>query len=86
MPSSPEILDSGCTVGIVEVLHQTNAHDTGTAYSDIGITREVAVYLHRKEQSCHKNRETVDKITVNGIRIVVYGIDKGRYVPLCHVA
>ena len=46
MPTAPEFLDGARHIGHIEVLHQADAHDTGAADGDVGVTREVTVDLY----------------------------------------
>ena len=57
MPAAPEITDGGGEIGCAEVLHQLDAEETGTADSNVGVAREVAVDLDAEEHGTDGERE-----------------------------
>ena len=50
VPARPELLDGGCRLGVIEVFHKTNAHNSRAADGNIGVAGEVAINLHGKEE------------------------------------
>ena len=49
VPAAPEVDEGGREVGTVEVHHQLEAEEPGHAAGGIGVAREIAIDLERKE-------------------------------------
>ena len=49
MPSVPEFLYRARRIRAIEILHKADTHYPRTAYGDIGISREITVYLNSEK-------------------------------------
>ena len=62
MPAPPEFLHTGCKVGIIEILHKSEAEDAPKPDGHIGIARKIVIDLQRIEHSprpCHRRGRIV---------------------------
>ena len=50
MPASPKFGNIPGEVGIGKVSHQVKTQKTGGSYGNIGVTREITIYLKSKKQ------------------------------------
>ena len=55
VPATPEVGDAGGEVGMLEVVHEGEAHDPGHPARDVGVAREVAVDLEGEGQRPQMN-------------------------------
>ncbi len=58
MPAPPEIRDRGRQIRPVEIDHEVKPHHFGRAPGNLGVPREIAVDLHRKEPGCDQQLQS----------------------------
>ena len=55
MPSAPELLDRGCKIRTVKILHQPDIKQLCRSDRNIRISGKIAVNLYRKEKGCKQH-------------------------------
>ena len=75
MPSSPKILYRSRSIWEIEILHQSNAHNSRASNRDIGIAREIAINLKGKEHRSKCHSKAVEGITALRRNPIIDGIN-----------